>query len=81
MSVQSPWGLHREKSDLKVLVGFILHGFRELLEAPAVDYIQFGTNRVGGLSQARKIAALAEAHSVPVIPHAGQMRKTFRIIE
>ena len=25
------------------------------------------------LSQARKIAALAEAYSVPVIPHAGQM--------
>ena len=38
-----------------------------------MDYIQFDTNRVGGLTQARKIAALAEAHSVPVIPHAGQM--------
>jgi L-alanine-DL-glutamate epimerase-like enolase superfamily enzyme len=38
-----------------------------------VDYIQFDTNRVGGLTQARKISALAEAHSIPVIPHAGQM--------
>ena len=28
---------------------------------------------MGGITQARKIAALAEAHSVPVIPHAGQM--------
>jgi L-rhamnonate dehydratase len=52
---------------------FTLHGFRDLLDAGAVDYIQFGTNRVGGLTQARKIAALAEAHQVPVIPHAGQM--------
>ena len=52
---------------------FTLYGFREMLEARAVDYIQFDTNRVGGISQARKIAALAEAHSVPVIPHAGQM--------
>jgi L-rhamnonate dehydratase len=52
---------------------FTLYGFRELLEADAVDYIQFDTNRVGGITQARKIAALAEAHSVPVIPHAGQM--------
>ncbi|HEX3118121.1 MAG TPA: L-rhamnonate dehydratase [Candidatus Acidoferrum sp.] len=52
---------------------FTLYGFRELLEAKAVDYIQFDTNRVGGISQARKIAALAEAYSVPVIPHAGQM--------
>lgn len=52
---------------------FTLYGFRELLDAQALDYIQFDTNRVGGLTQARKIAALAEAYSVPVIPHAGQM--------
>jgi L-alanine-DL-glutamate epimerase-like enolase superfamily enzyme len=52
---------------------FTLYGFRELLHARAVDYIQFDTNRVGGITQARKIAALAEAHCVPVIPHAGQM--------
>ena len=52
---------------------FTLHGFRELLAARALDYIQFDTNRVGGLTQARKIAALAEAYSIPVIPHAGQM--------
>jgi L-alanine-DL-glutamate epimerase-like enolase superfamily enzyme len=52
---------------------FTLYGFRELLERRAVDYIQFDTSRVGGISQARKICALAEAHSVPVVPHAGQM--------
>jgi L-alanine-DL-glutamate epimerase-like enolase superfamily enzyme len=52
---------------------FTLYGFRELLDARAVDYIQFDTNRVGGISQARKISALAEAYEVPVIPHAGQM--------
>ena len=28
---------------------------------------------MGGPTQARKIAAMAEAYSVPVIPHAGQM--------
>jgi L-alanine-DL-glutamate epimerase-like enolase superfamily enzyme len=52
---------------------FTLYGFRQMLEAKALDYIQFDTNRVGGISQARKIAALAEAYSVPVVPHAGQM--------
>jgi len=52
---------------------FTLAGFRQLLEANAVDYVQFDTNRVGGITQARKIAALAESHSVPVVPHAGQM--------
>ena len=52
---------------------FTLQAFRDLLRARAVDYIQFDTNRVGGITQARKISALAEAHGVPVIPHAGQM--------
>ena len=52
---------------------FTVAGFRDLLQAHAVDYIQFDTNRVGGITQARKIAALAEAHAIPVIPHAGQM--------
>ena len=52
---------------------FTQYGFRDLLAARAVDYIQFDTNRVGGISQARKISALAESYSVPVIPHAGQM--------
>ncbi len=50
-----------------------IYGFRELLEAKAVDYIQFDTNRVGGITQARKIQAMAESHSIPVVPHAGQM--------
>jgi L-alanine-DL-glutamate epimerase-like enolase superfamily enzyme len=58
---------------------FTLYGFREMLDAKALDYIQFDTSRVGGITQARKIAALAEAHSVPVIPHAGQMHN-FHIV-
>ena len=58
---------------------FTLYGFRTLLDLKAVDYIQFDTNRVGGLTQARKVAALAEAYSVPVIPHAGQMHN-FHVI-
>jgi L-rhamnonate dehydratase len=66
----------RRRSSIPIAGGeheFTLYGFRDLIEARAVDYIQFDTNRVGGISQARKIAALAEAHSIPVIPHAGQM--------
>ncbi len=52
---------------------FTSYGFRDMLEARAVDYIQFDTNRVGGITQARKVQAMAEAFSVPVVPHAGQM--------
>jgi L-alanine-DL-glutamate epimerase-like enolase superfamily enzyme len=59
--------------------GFTIHEFRDLLQANAIDYVQFDTNRVGGITQARKIAALAEAYSVPVVPHAGQMHN-FHIV-
>ncbi len=47
---------------------FTLYGFRQMLEAKALDYIQFDGNRVGGITQARKVAALAEAYSVPGYP-------------
>lgn len=52
---------------------FTGHGFKDLLERRAVDVIQYDTNRVGGITAARKINAMAEAWSVPVIPHAGQL--------
>jgi len=52
---------------------FSLLGFKQLLEAKAVSVIQYDTNRVGGITAAQKINALAESYQVPVIPHAGQM--------
>lgn len=52
---------------------FTVYGFKQLLDKKAVSVIQYDTNRVGGITAARKINALAEAYSVPVIPHAGQM--------
>lgn len=52
---------------------FTSYGFKELLEKRAVDVIQYDTNRVGGITAAQKINVMAEAWSVPVIPHAGQM--------
>ena len=52
---------------------FTPYGFRQLLDRKAVSVVQYDTNRVGGITAARKINALCEAHSVPVVPHAGQM--------
>ena len=52
---------------------FSLFGFKQLLDLKAVSYIQYDTNRVGGITVAQKINALAEAYQVPVVPHAGQM--------
>lgn len=52
---------------------YTLAGFRHALDLRAYDIVQFDTNRVGGITAARKIADLCEAHDIPVIPHAGQM--------
>lgn len=52
---------------------FTSYGFKQLLDKKAVSVIQYDTNRVGGITVAHKVNALAEAYSVPVIPHAGQM--------
>ncbi len=52
---------------------YTLHGFRQALEMKAFDIAQFDVNRVGGITAAKKVADLCEAHDVAVIPHAGQM--------
>ena len=52
---------------------FGLYGFQHLLDRKAISVAQYDTNRVGGITMARKINALCEANNVPVIPHAGQM--------
>jgi L-alanine-DL-glutamate epimerase-like enolase superfamily enzyme len=43
--------------------------FRELLELQACDYVMYDMSWVGGLSEARKIAAMAEAWHRPIAPH------------
>ena len=48
-----------------------LYGFRELIEREIVDVVQPDMGRAGGLSQGKKIAALAEAHHIMVAPHDG----------
>ena len=52
---------------------FTLFGFKQLLDLNSVSVIQYDTNRVGGITAAQKINALAEACQVPVVPHSGQM--------
>lgn len=49
-----------------------LSGFYELITTGAVDVVQPDVNRMGGLTAAQKVCALAEAAGVPVVPHAGQ---------
>jgi galactonate dehydratase len=43
--------------------------FRDLLAADAVDFVMLDLAWCGGLTEGRKIAALAEAHAKPLAPH------------
>jgi galactonate dehydratase len=52
------------------LVG--IHAFRDLLEKRACSVIQPDITHCGGLSEARRIAALAEAYRVAIAPHNPQ---------
>jgi L-alanine-DL-glutamate epimerase-like enolase superfamily enzyme len=45
------------------------HAFRDLLAKQAVDYVMFDVGWCGGLSEAKKIAAMAEAALRPIAPH------------
>jgi L-rhamnonate dehydratase len=51
---------------------FTRYGFRELINKEAVSILQPDVNRVGGITEARRIWAMAAAAGLPVIPHAGQ---------
>ena len=50
-----------------------IYGVRQLIEREIVDVIQPDTGRAGGLTQLKKIAALAEAHYVTMAPHSGSL--------
>lgn len=49
-----------------------LEAFRELFEKRAVDICQLDITHCGGLTSARKVAALAEAHRIALAPHNPQ---------
>jgi galactonate dehydratase len=44
-------------------------GFRELIERQAVRVIQPDLARTGGITEAKKIAAMADTYYIPVAPH------------
>lgn len=49
---------------------FTKYGFRQILERRAMDIIQPDVCAAGGITECRKIAALAQAYSTPCVPHA-----------
>lgn len=48
-------------------------GFRMLLEMGGADIVQPDVGWCGGLTELRRIAALAAAHGVPVVPHGSSV--------
>jgi L-alanine-DL-glutamate epimerase-like enolase superfamily enzyme len=66
----------REALDVPLAAGErwgTIWGAAPLIERGLVDVIQPDTGRFGGLSQMRKLAAIAEAHHVMVAPHSGSL--------
>lgn len=47
------------------------YGFRDLVNAGAVDVLQPDVNRLGGITEARRVWALGETFGLDVIPHLG----------
>ncbi|MGF1342121.1 mandelate racemase/muconate lactonizing enzyme family protein [Streptomyces flavovirens] len=61
-----------EKVDQPIATGERVHDrieFRELFESQAADIIQPDVGHIGGILEARKLAATAETHYVMVAPH------------
>jgi L-rhamnonate dehydratase len=56
------------------------YGFRQLLRVNGAEIWQPDIHWCGGLSELRKIAAMAAAHDIPVIPHGGGSRDSVHFI-
>ena len=48
---------------------YSLSAFDSLMKSGAVDYVQPEITKIGGLSMARKISAIADLHNFPICPH------------
>lgn len=61
-----------EQVKIPIAVGeriYTRHGFRRVLELQAVDIAQPDVGNTGGIFEAKKIAAMAEAYNMRVAPH------------
>ena len=48
---------------------YLVQGFMEMIQRGAVDIVAPDVQKVGGLAESRRIAAVADARSLPVAPH------------
>ena len=62
--------------DVPVALGeqlYTLDAFRDFITAGAVHYVQADAVRLAGVSEWWRVADLAHAHHLPVVPHIGDM--------
>ena len=65
-------GEYRQRTGLPVTASETLSyrtGYKDLLEAKAVDIVMPDLSWCGGISEAKKIATMVEAYQLPVAPH------------
>jgi L-alanine-DL-glutamate epimerase-like enolase superfamily enzyme len=62
----------RRKSPIAIATGeheFTHYGFRQLIDRGAADILQPDVHRVGGITAARRVCAMASAAGLEVVPH------------
>jgi len=60
-------------TDVPIAVGeseYTKYGFKQFIERKSVQIVQADATKCGGVTEFRKIAAIAEAWNLPVCPHA-----------
>ena len=70
------WQRIRDAVDVPLAAGervSTIWGIRPYIERDLVDVIQPDTGRAGGITQMRKMAAMAEAHYITMAPHSGSL--------
>lgn len=75
--------LREQITSTRIVTGehvYTRYGFRQLLRTNGAEIWQPDIHWCGGLSEMRKIAALAAAYDIPVIPHGGGQRDAVHFI-
>jgi L-rhamnonate dehydratase len=69
--------LRRRISGIQIATGeheYTRYGFRELLVRGCADVLQPDVAWCGGITEIRRVAAMASAYDIPVVPHNGVMQ-------
>src|SRR5215831_4239168 len=70
LDVNCPWTPAEALAMARALAPYRLFWFREIVERRAADILQPSITKVGGITEFRKIAALAQAANRPIAPHS-----------